>query len=301
MVIKHKGIKRVFTPEMYDSSKQLTSFEAKHSILSSTSTFTSSSMTKIVWITGASSGIGEALAHEWAAKGALLILSARNRAKLDAVNIACGGNHLVLPLDMENDTNYEQAVVQAWSWQGRVDIAVHNAGISQRARAEEVSDIALEKIMQVNFIGAAKLARLQLLRFQEQKSGHFVVITSLSGKFGVPYRSVYCASKHALHGYFDSLRAENATYPIRVTIVAPGYIKTDVSINALGPEGVPTGVMDDNQAKGLPVDVCAKAIVKAVGKHKEELIIGGPERFGVFLKRFFPGILSKVLAKRAGY
>lgn len=258
-------------------------------------------MSKVVWITGASSGIGEALAHEWAAKGARLILSARNREKLEIVNKACGGNHLVLPLDMENDKNYDQATDEAWAWQGRVDIAVHNAGISQRARAEEVSDEALEKIMQVNFMGAAKLARLQLLCFQGQGSGHFVVITSLSGKFGVPYRSVYCASKHALHGYFDSLRAENAKYPIRVTIVAPGYIKTDVSVNALGPDGTPTGVMDDNQAQGLPVEVCAKAIVKAVSKQKEELIIGGTERFGVILKRFFPGILSKVLANRAGY
>jgi len=258
-------------------------------------------MKKVIWITGASSGIGEALAHEWASEGALLILSARNREKLEAVNTACGGHHLVLPLDMEHDKNYDQAVEQAWAWQGRVDIAVHNAGISQRARAEEVSDLALEKIMQVNFIGAAKLARLQLVRFQAQKSGHFAVITSLSGKFGVPYRSVYCASKHALHGYFDSVRAENAHYPIHVTIIAPGYIKTDVSVNALGPEGTPTGVMDDNQAKGLPVEVCAKAVVKAVHKKKEELIIGGPERLGVFLKRFFPNILSKVLAKRADY
>jgi short-subunit dehydrogenase len=258
-------------------------------------------MAFVVWITGASSGIGEALAHEWAAKGARLILSARNRENLEVVNKACGGNHLILPLDMERDKNYEQLVQEAWAWQGRVDIAVHNAGISQRARAEEVSDEALDKIMQVNFIGAAKLARLQLLRFQGQRSGHFVVITSLSGKFGVPYRSVYCASKHALHGYFDSLRAENASYPIRVTIVAPGYIKTDVSINALGPEGKPTGVMDENQAQGLPVEVCAKAVVKAVTKNKEELIIGGPERFGVMLKRFFPGLLSKVLANRAGY
>jgi len=256
---------------------------------------------KIVWITGASSGIGEALSREWATKGARLILSARSVEKLEKVNSACGGNHFVLPLDMEHPETFTQAVVQAWAWMGRIDIAVHNAGISQRARAEEVSDEVLDRIMDINFSGAAKLARTQLIRFQEQGSGHFAVISSLSGKFGVPYRSVYCASKHALHGYFEAIRVENTNVPIRVTMICPGYIKTDVSVNALGPDGSPTGEMDDNQAHGMSPEACAKAIVSGVERNREELIIGGSERFGVYIKRFFPGLLTRILSKRAGY
>ncbi len=255
----------------------------------------------IIWITGASSGIGEAMAKVWASKGAKLILSARSRERLDRVNDACGGTHLVLPLDMEDATGFEAACEKAWSWMGRVDIVVHNAGISQRSRAEEVTDAVIDRIMEVNFMGAVRLTRLQLVRFQRQGRGHFVVISSLSGKFGVPYRSIYCASKHALHGYFEALRAENAGYPIKVTMVCPGYIKTDVSVNALGPDGKPTGVMDENQAHGITPETCAKTIVKAVAKGKEEAIIGGTERFGVYIKRFFPTILTKILSKRAGY
>ena len=257
--------------------------------------------TTIVWITGASSGIGEALAKEWASKGAKLILSARSRERLERVNAACGGQHLVLPMDLEDASGFEGAVEKAWGWTGRVDIVVHNAGISQRSRAEEVTDTVLNRIMEVNFMGAVRLARLQLVRFQRQGSGHFVVISSLSGKFGVPYRSIYCASKHALHGYFDSVRIENGTLPIRVTMVCPGYINTDVSVNALGSDGKPTGVMDENQARGISPEVCAAAIVRGVAKGKEELIIGGSERFGVYLKRFFPTVLTKILTKRAGY
>jgi short-subunit dehydrogenase len=256
---------------------------------------------KIVWITGASSGIGEAMAKEWASKGARLILSARNRDRLERVNQACGGDHLVVPVDMEDATGFEGACESAWAWHGRVDIVVHNAGISQRSRAEEVTEAVLDRIMEVNFMGAARLARLQLVRFQRQGSGHFVVISSLSGKFGVPYRSVYCASKHALHGFFEAIRVENANHPIRVTMVCPGYIKTDVSANALGPDGQPTGVMDDNQAHGISPETCAKAIVKGVTKGREELVIGGSERFGVYIKRFFPTLLTRILSKRAGY
>jgi len=258
-------------------------------------------MNNIVWITGASSGIGEAMAKEWASRGARLILSARNSERLERVNVACGGGHLVLPMDMEDASGFEAACEQAWSWLGRVDIVVHNAGISQRSRVEEVTDEVLDRIMEVNFMGAVRLARLQLVRFQQQGSGHFVVISSLSGKFGVPYRSVYCASKHALHGYFESLRVENTSIPIRVTMVCPGYIKTDVSVHALGPDGRPTGVMDDNQAKGISPETCAKAIVKGAIKGKEELVLGGPERFGVYLKRYFPTLFTKILSKRAGY
>jgi len=256
---------------------------------------------KVIWITGASSGIGEALAKAWSRQGAYLILSSRNEVELHRVNKECGGQHLVLPLDVAQVDNFDQAMVKAWQWKGHVDIAVHNAGISQRARAETATDEVIDQIMSVNFLGTAKLAKRQLLSFQEQKKGHFVVISSLSGLFGVPYRSIYSASKHALHGYFDAIRAENARVPIYVSMICPGYIKTNISINALGPDGKPTGMMDDNQAYGIPVEVCARAILKVVDKKKSQVIISGKEGLGAYLKRFTPGLLNFILGRRSGF
>ncbi len=256
---------------------------------------------QVVWITGASAGIGAAMARAWARRGARLILSARSADALATVDRDCGGGHLILPLDITDSSVFDEAVATAWDWMGNVDIAVHNAGVSQRARAEQISEETLRRLMEVNFMGAAVLAGKQLARFQQQGYGHFVAISSLSGKFGVPYRSVYCASKHALHGYFDAIRAENASLPVRVTMVCPGYIRTDVSVNALGSDGKPTGEMDENQAKGMSPEACAEAIVSGVARNREEMVIGGTERFGVYLKRFFPRLLSRILAKRTGY
>jgi short-subunit dehydrogenase len=256
---------------------------------------------KVIWITGASSGIGEALAKAWYRKGAHLILSSRNEQELNRVNEECGGGHLVLPLDIAKPDDFDEAMKQAWEWKGFVDIAVHNAGISQRARAESATDEVIDQIMSVNFTGTAKLAKRQLLKFQEQQGGHFVVISSLSGLFGVPYRSIYSASKHALHGYFDAIRAENTGIPIHVSMICPGYIKTNISLHALGPDGKPTGIMDDNQAYGIPVDTCADSILKAVEKKKAQVIISGKEGLGAYLKRFTPGLLNIILGKRSGF
>lgn len=256
---------------------------------------------KVIWITGASSGIGEALAKAWSQQGAHLILSARNEQALQRVNHECGGQHLVLPLDIADPKAFDLAVETAWKWKGHVDIAVHNAGISQRARAETATDEVIDQIMTVNFTGTAKLAKRQLLKFQEDKRGHFVVISSLSGLFGVPYRSIYSASKHALHGYFDAIRAENAKIPLYVSMICPGYINTNISVNALGPDGKPTGKMDDNQAFGIPVEVCAQSILKAVDRKRDHVVIAGKEGLGVLLKRFLPGVLTYILGKRSGF
>lgn len=255
----------------------------------------------VIWITGASSGIGAALARQWAKEGAQLILSARSADKLEQINRDCGGNHLVLPLDMEAPETFANAVERAKAWKGYIDIAVQNAGISQRSRAEETHSDTLRRIMEINFMGAALLSAEQLKLFRAQKKGHFVVISSLSGKFGVPFRSGYCASKHALHGYFESVRAENASIPIHVTMVCPGFIHTDISVNALDGSGKPTGAMDDNQANGLPVERCSEIIVAATKKKKLEITVGGRETYGVLIKRFFPGILAKIMGKRTGH
>jgi dehydrogenase/reductase SDR family protein 7B len=153
------------------------------------------------------------------------------------------------------------------------------------------------KLMEVNYFGTVALTKALLPHFIERKSGHFAVVTSLVGKFASPYRSSYAASKHALHGFFDTLRAEHYGDGISVTMICPGFIRTKVSINALTADGTPLGQMDEAQDKGMSPEACANEIYTAIRSKKEEIYIGGKETFAVYLKRFFPGIFSKILRK----
>ena len=151
--------------------------------------------------------------------------------------------------------------------------------------------------MEVNFFGTIAMTKVLLLHFTERQSGHFVVISSLVGKIGSPLRSTYAASKHALHGFFDSLRAEHFRDNVRVTIVCPGFIRTQVSVNALTEDGQPQNKMDDAQAKGMTAERCAQQIIRAIDRGKDEVYIGGQEVLAVYVKRFFPGIFSRILRK----
>ncbi len=256
-----------------------------------------------IWITGASSGIGEALAKEYARRGASLILSARRVGELERVRTACGlpeSRCLILPLDVADHASIPAAVATAVAWKGSVDVVVNNAGISQRSRAVETSLDVEKHLFDVNYFGTVELTRHLLPHFLERKSGHIVVITSVVGKLGTAIRTSYAASKHALHGYFDSLRAELADTGISVSLVCPGYIRTDVSVNAVGPDGSKYGKMDVNQEKGMDPDVFARKAVKALNKRKPEIWIGGFEVMGIWLSKFAPGLLRGILAKRQG-
>lgn len=256
-----------------------------------------------IWITGASSGIGEALAKEYARRGASLILSARRVGELERVRAACGlpeSRCLILPLDVADHASIPAAVAKAVCWKGSVDVVVNNAGISQRSRAVETSLDVEKHLFDVNYFGTVELTRHLLPHFMARKSGHIVVITSVVGKLGTAIRTSYAASKHALHGYFDSLRAELADTGISVTLVCPGYIRTDVSVNAVGPDGRKYGKMDVNQEKGMDPDVFARKAVKALNKRKPEIWIGGFEVVGIWLSKFAPGLLRRILAKRQG-
>lgn len=256
-----------------------------------------------ILITGASSGIGEALAKEYARRGATLILSARRVGELERVRAACDlpeSRCLILPLDVADHASIPAAVARAVAWKGSVDVVVNNAGISQRSRAVETSLDVEKHLFDVNYFGTVELTRHLLPHFLERKSGHIVVITSVVGKLGTAIRTSYAASKHALHGYFDSLRAELADTGISVSLVCPGYIRTDVSVNAVGPDGSKYGKMDVNQEKGMDPDVFARKAVKALNKRKPEIWIGGFEVVGIWLSKFAPGLLRRILAKRQG-
>ena len=255
---------------------------------------------KIAWITGASSGIGEALAIELAKAGAKLVLSARRESELKRVQQLAGltdENSMILPMDMSESARFAEKTAQVIKRFGQIDYLFHNAGISQRGTVNETSMDINRNVMEVNFMGVAALTKTVLPYFLEKKSGHFIVTSSLVGKFGTPLRSAYSASKHALHGFFESLRAEVWRENVQVTIVCPGYIQTNISVNAVREDGKKYGLMDENQAKGMKASVCAQKILSAVEKGKHEVLIGGKETLGVYMKRFFPGLLWRMVRK----
>ena len=253
---------------------------------------------KTVWITGASSGIGKALAHAFAKAGAQLILSGRNEDALETVRLSCDRpeSHTVFAFDLADNAAVKTAAAHVLA-QGQVDILVNNAGISQRAR---VADTTLEvdrRLMEVNYFAAVALTKAVLPGMVERGTGHIVVMSSLAGKFGAPRRSAYAASKHALHGFFDVLRSEVHDAGLNVTIVCPGYIRTEISNNALRGDGSKYGIMDENQRKGLEPSILADKVIEAVRRHRDEVYIGGRELVSVYLKRFFPRTLNRVLQR----
>ena len=252
---------------------------------------------KVVWITGASSGIGEELARQLALQGASLILSARNQEKLASIktSLANHSRHFVLPLDLEKSDEFEVMAQEIVSRYGRIDVLVNNGGISQRSNAFETSMDVNRKIMEVDFFGNIALTKAVLQFMQRQKSGQILVISSIAGKFGFFLRSAYSAAKHALHGYYESLSLEEEHNGISVTIVCPGKINTPISTNAINADGIRHGIMDHNQKTGMPVEVCVKQILKALQHKKREVLIGNKEIWAVRIKRFFPGIFWKII------
>lgn len=254
---------------------------------------------KIIWITGASSGIGEALCYQLNELGAKLIISSRNREALYQVKSNCKINPLdvhVLPLDLENTDSLKEVTNEAIKIFNKIDIIIHSGGVSQRSIALETELSVAQRIMDINFWGTVALTQHLLPSMLSKNTGQIVIISSLVGKFGTKFRSAYSASKHALHGYFDSLRTE-IDPAIKITIVCPGFIKTNVTINALTANGTKQNTMDHAQANGMPADQCAMEIIKAISSGKEEVYIGGKEKYAVLLKRFFPRLFSKIVKK----
>ncbi|NQX42052.1 Short-chain dehydrogenase [Pedobacter steynii] len=252
---------------------------------------------KVVWITGASSGIGEALVYAYSQLGARLIISSRNRDELFRVKNGCKNkiNVHVLSLDLENTAALADKAEEAIRIFGKVDLLINSGGISQRSLALETELAVEQRLMNVNFWGTVVLSKAVLPLMITNGGGQVVCISSLVGKFGTKLRSAYAASKHALHGYFDSVRSELFDQGIHITMVCPGFIKTKVTLNALTSNGVPQGTMDSAQENGMPAEECAKLIVNAIRLRKEEVYIGGKEVKGVWLKRFFPLRFSKYL------
>jgi len=254
---------------------------------------------KVVWITGASSGIGEHLAYAFAAKGAKLILSSRNQAELERVQQNCplGTPVTILPMDVTQYDELPALAQKAFGYYGQLDILVNNAGLTQRALVKDAPFKMDEHIMAVNYLGTVALTKAVLPFMLEQQAGKIVVVSSIMGKIGTPLRSAYAASKHALHGFFDCLRAEVHDAGIQVCLLVPGYVNTNISRNALRGQGERYQGLPDSTQQGLhPTDFARRAL-RAIAAGKNEALIGGKETLAVYLKRFFPGLLARMVRK----
>ncbi len=248
---------------------------------------------KTVWITGASSGIGEALAYKFSKLGAKLLISSRDETRLNEVRAACDNPllHHVVPMDLERYRDLDAVAEETWKEYGPIDVLINNAGVSQRYRVDEGEIELDEKIMNINFLGTIALTRPVLRKMLERQSGHIAVVSSVLGLFGIQSRSAYCASKHALRGYFESLRNELSGSKIDLTMIYPGYVKTNVSRNAITVGGRNYGVTDKQHSTAMSSEDSAEKIVAAIKRKKPILIFGGTrEMASVYLSKNAPSV-----------
>ncbi|HDR50255.1 MAG TPA: SDR family NAD(P)-dependent oxidoreductase [Mariniphaga anaerophila] len=255
---------------------------------------------KNIWVTGASSGIGKAVAVELSKRKVRLILSARNKKALKNVAETCkknGSTVWILPFDLGDEESVNSAAQTLLSEKTKVDGLYHFGGISQRSFVTETPVEVDRKIFEVNFFGTVALTKAILPWMIENGGGQIAVTSSIVGKFGFPYRSAYSASKHALHGFFESLRAENKKNNIRVSVIIPGRIKTNVSVNALSKSGKPHGQMDEGQNKGKSAEWTARKICRGLKNERKEVLVGGVDLIMVYIRRFFPSLYYYMVSK----
>ena len=253
---------------------------------------------KIIWITGASSGIGEALAYELSNRGASIVLSSRNAEKLEEIRRTCvhPEKHTVLPLDLGQNSEFRKQVQIVLEKYQRIDILINCGAVSQKAISYLTQSEVERQIMEVNYWGTVNLSKLLLNHMLENKKGMIVVFSSVLGKIGIAGRSSYSASKHALHGYFDSLRCDlrkRGHKDIKIKMVCPGYIKTRISYNYLDEKGNMLDFMDEDHKKAMSPEASAKIIARKLQGPSMEFLVGGKEVLAVYLKRFLQGFFLK--------
>jgi short-subunit dehydrogenase len=255
------------------------------------------------WITGASSGIGEALARALATRGARVVLSGRDLAELERVAGSCQGEALVLPFETTDYAALPEHVAQAWEWRGGIDLLINNAGISQRSLAEETEFPVYERIIAVDLLAPIALTQALLPRLVARKAGRLAFISSIAGKVGVPMRSAYSAAKFGLLGYADALRAELSVHGIQVHGIAPGSIRTNVSRNALTADGSARGFSDAAIENGIDPAAAAAQMLDAIAVGEREIVVAsGAEKQMGELTRTPDALFDQVAALMArGY
>jgi len=255
---------------------------------------------KVIWITGASSGIGEALAVKLSGLNTHLILSSNQEEELERVKGGLNmkpGDVYVLPLDLGDPDSLAEKAKEALGVYGHIDILVNNGGISQRSMVLETMLETDRKIMEINFFSGLILTKSVMPSMLARGAGHIVAVSSITGKFGFPLRSAYSASKHAIYGFYESLGAEYYNQGIRTTIICPGRVQTNISLGALGPDGNPQKIMDRGQQSGIPAEKCAMDILNGIRRNKRDVYTGGREILMVYIKRFIPWLAYRQVRK----
>jgi dehydrogenase/reductase SDR family protein 7B len=255
---------------------------------------------KVVWVTGASSGIGESLVHEFVRRGATVIASSNDPHGLERVKAECGNKsdsvHCI-PFDLSDMTGIEALVEQQVKLFGRIDFLLNIGGISQRARIDETPMWLDRKIFEINYFGTIALTKAVLPFMVKQQSGHVLATSSISGRFGFPLRSAYSASKQALHGFFETLYLENKKYNIRASVIIPGRVRTSISVHALNAEGKEHGKLDEGQAKGILPQQAAEIIIRGMVRNQREILVGKNELILLHIRRWCPWLFFRIADK----
>ena len=251
-------------------------------------------------LTGASEGIGRALALELAARGARVALAARDRHRLETLTQECrarGGEALAVPTDVTSEQDLEWLVTETVKSFGGVDVVIHNAGITMWSRFDALQDLSIfERLMEVNYLAAVRLTAMALPHLRQSR-GLLVAVASLAGLTGVPERSGYAASKHAMIGFFDSLRIELAGSGVDVTVVAPDFVVSEIHKRAIGPDGEPLGESPMMQSKIMTAEECARRIADAVQKRQRQLLMSARGKWGRWLKLLAPSLIDRIAAR----
>jgi dehydrogenase/reductase SDR family member 7B len=255
---------------------------------------------KVVWITGASSGIGESLVYSFVKRGAIIIASSNETSELERVKQNCGelaGKVVCVPFDLSDTSGIDKIVKEQVEQTGKIDFLLNLGGISQRATIEETPLWLDRKIMEINYFGTISLTKAVLPYMIKQKSGHVLATSSIAGRFGFPLRSAYSASKQALHGFFETLQIENKKFNIKASVIIPGRVKTRISFRALDSEGREHGKMDAGLSKGISPEKAADMIIRGIIKNKREILVGGSELTMLFIRRYFPALFFRLADK----
>lgn len=255
---------------------------------------------KVVWITGASSGIGEALLYRFVNLGARVVASSNQPAELVRVRNNCGDKSSMVhnvPLDLANSSDFEKTAGEVASEMGSIDYLINLGGVSQRATILETPLWLDRRIMEINYFGTIALSKAVLPYMIKNGGGHILATSSISGRFGFPLRSAYSASKQALHGFFETLHIENSKFNIRASVIIPGRVKTNISVNALTANGTEHGKLDPGQAKGITPDKAALKIVKGIRRNRREILVGSSELLMLYIRKFFPSLFFNIAGK----
>lgn len=255
---------------------------------------------KVVWITGASSGIGEALLYRLVELGARVVASSNREEELIRTRKNCGERsnmvHIV-PLDLAENDGFDRLADTVISEMGEINYLINLGGVSQRATISETPLWLDRRIMEINYFGTIALTKAVLPHMIRNGGGHIVATSSISGRFGFPLRSAYSASKQALHGFFETLHIENNRFNIRASVIIPGRVKTNISLHALTATGTEHGKLDPGQAKGITPEKAAEKILRGIRRNKREILVGSSELLMLYIRKFFPSLFFNIAGK----